>query len=126
MRSQPNETPIGRQLMAGSILAGAAAAGIPEARHLIALLAEAEQERARAAKRAEIEEGFVLLTMKGQNDDATTERRLRAMADDFGRAVSTAITALREAHEHTRLRGYPRAGGRYPGAPAHCRHRRRA
>lgn len=126
MRLQPNETLIGRQLMAGSILAGAAAAGIPEARHLIALLAEAEQERARAAKRAAIEEGLVLLTMKGQNDDATTERRLRAMADDFGRAVSTAITALREAHEYTRLRGYPRAGGRYPGAPAHCRHRRRA
>lgn len=124
MRSQPNETLIGRQLLAGSILAGAAAAGIPEARHLIAVLADAEQERARAAKRAKIEEGYIPLTMKGQNDDEI--RRLCAMADDFGRAVSAAVNALREASELTGMRRHPRAGGRYPGAPAHCRHRRRA
>lgn len=125
MRSQPDETTIGRQLLAGSILANAAAADIPEARHLIALLAEAEEERARAAKSAEIEEGFIAFIMKGQTDDETTERRLRAMADDFGRAVSTAVNALREAHEYTGMRR-PFAGGRYPGAPANRRHRRRA
>jgi hypothetical protein len=109
------QSEIGRRLMAGLTLAGAAAAGIPEASAIVSNM-NAEYEAARAAK------------SKGLTDGSEdTGRQLCRMADDFERAVSVAVKALRTAADFsTGMRNHPGYRRHSPGAPAHCRHRRRA
>lgn len=77
-----SSTEIGKALWLGSVLAGAAMAGLPEARTLIDLAAKAEVDRAKQAKADE----FDLASMRGIVD----ERQQSRLAYDIDRSTKAA------------------------------------
>ncbi len=110
------QTEIGKALWLGSVLAGAAMAGIPEARTLIALAAKAEIDRAKEAKA----EGFNPVSMRGMID----ERQQSRLADDIDRAAqAVALARLNEVGrpETKRVRDGGVRGSWPPGTRANRR-----
>lgn len=98
------QTEIGKALSIGMTLAGAAAAGNPEARTLIALLAEAERENVSRAKCAPSSGDTDFLIGKVIFD----ERQQSKLADDILRAASAVPgpDADREGSKGERMRPY--------------------
>lgn len=117
-----SSTEIGKALSIGMTLVGAAAAGIPEARRLIALLAEAEREHVRRAKcppssgdTPDFLIGKVMLDERQQLELA--DNILRATASSPGRG------AVGEGSKSDRVRDRGVRGSWPPGTRANRRRR---
>lgn len=116
-----SSTEIGKALSIGVTLAGAAAAGIPEARQLIALLAEAEREKVRRAKCPPSSGDTDFLIGKVMLD----ERQQLELADNILRAAaaSPGRGAVGEGSKSKRVRGWGVRGSWPPGTRANRRRR---